>query len=210
MPLITDETVTSYTSLATMKATLELTGETFADPDITLAITAASRSIDNLCRRRFYPDADATSVRYYTPDDCRQLKIDDLVTLTSVQTDTDGDGAFEDTWTENTDFILEPLNAAEDGWPWTTLTVHPSGPFRFPEGMPRSVKVTGKFGWTEAPDAVQEAATVLTSKLMRRAREAPFGVVMAGMEGAAMRIARHDPDVLMLVGPYMRSRISAA
>jgi hypothetical protein len=200
-----------YANGAELKATLELTGETFADPDITLALTAASRAIDNVCDRRFYADADATQVRYYSPDDARILRIDDLVTLTTLVTDPGGDGTFEDAWTLNTDFVLEPLNAAANAHPYTTIAVHPNGSFRLPCSFPRSVKLTGKFGWSAVPEPIKEATMVLASKLMRRAREAPFGVVSVGLEaGAAMRIARNDPDVLMLVGPYRRYPVAVA
>lgn len=201
---------TEYITSDQLKSTLELTGETFADSDIEAAIKAASRGIDNLCGRRFYADTDATKERYYTPDDEAWLRIDDLVELGSLQTDPDGGGTFEDTWVENTDFLLEPLNAPADAKPWTSIRVHPLGNFYLP-CYPRSVKVTGKFGWATVPDEIVEATTVLASKLMRRAREAPFGVVAFGIEaGSAMRIARQDPDVLFLVGDLIRNRIAAA
>lgn len=194
-----------YATSSELKATLSLTGETFADADIALALTAASRGIDNYCNRRFYADPDATQVRYYSPDHPRVLPITDLVTLTALAVDVDGDGAFEQAWTENTHFVLEPLNAATEGKPWTTLTVHPRGGRYFPTYQPRGVRVTGKFGWAAVPDAVKEATVILASKLMRRAREAPFGVVSVGVEeGSAMRIAASDPDVNFLLRSYRR------
>lgn len=199
-----------YVSSAELKATLNMTGETFADADIALALTAASRGIDNLCGRRFYDDNDATSIRYYDPDDPCAVRIDDLVTLTSLETDPAGDGTFPDTWTLNSDFLLGPLNAVADGRPWTEIRVHPRSSFRLP-CWPRAVRVTGQFGWAAVPDEIKEATMVLASKLMRRAREAPFGVVVVGLEqGGAMRIARTDPDVMFLAGPFMRSRVAAA
>jgi hypothetical protein len=40
---------------------------------------------------------------------------------------------------------------------------------------------------------------------MRRAREAPFGVLALGIEGGEIaRIARTDPDVMMLISPFIR------
>ena len=39
---------------------------------------------------------------------------------------------------------------------------------------------------------------------MLRARQAPFGVVAIGLEGQVARIARTDPDVCALIGPYIR------
>jgi hypothetical protein len=197
-----------YASVAEVKKTLELQGETFADADITRALTAASRGLDQLLDRRFWADTDATSVRYYTPVSCEWVEIDDLVTLTSVQTDGDGDGVFEDTWTQNTHFVVEPLNAAADSEPWTHLRVTARGSLGFPLNV-RSVKVTGKFGWSSVPAGVNQATIILASKLVRRAREAPFGVVSIGLD-SAMRIARSDPDVMFLVGDYDRTPVAIA
>jgi hypothetical protein len=203
-------TVKDYVQLEDLKATLELTGQAYADADIALAITAASRGIDNLANRRFYLDADANQVRYYTADDCDFLRIDDLVELTSLTVSAAGDATYGDTWVQNTDFVLGPLNAPANGWPWSTISSHPNGSFAF-NSYPRAVKITGRFGWPEVPYAVKEATVVLATKLMRRAREAPFGVVSFGLEmGGAMRIARTDPDVMFLVGPYIRGRVTVA
>lgn len=195
-----------YATALELKATLSLSGETFADADITLALTAASRGIDNYCNRRFFLDGDASQERFYSPSHPRIVAIDDLVLLTQLDVDVDGDGTFEQAWTLNTHFVAEPLNAAAEGKPWTTFCVHPRGARYFPTYQPRSVKVTGKFGWAAVPEPIKEATVVLASKLMRRAREAPFGVVTVGIdEGTAMRIARTDPDVAFLAGPYCRN-----
>ena len=196
-----------YATSAELKATLELTGETFADADISLALTAASRAIDGAARRRFWVDANANQVRYYSPTTEDWLQIHDLVTLTSLKSDPGGDGTFEYTWTQNTDFVLTPLNAAADSRPWTSIELHPNGSYSFPTDYPRSVELTGKFGWSAVPDAVKEATMIVAAKLVKRAREAPFGIVAAGLEGAAIRIARHDPDVRFLLGPYTRNSL---
>jgi hypothetical protein len=67
------------------------------------------------------------------------------------------------------------------------------------------VKLTGQFGWTILPEAVKAATSILAAKLLRRVREAPFGIVTAGIDqGVAMRIARTDPDVYSLIAPYSR------
>ncbi|HXO86432.1 MAG TPA: hypothetical protein VN803_13010 [Gemmatimonadales bacterium] len=205
-----------YALLADLKATLDLSGETFADADLQLALTAASRAIDNICERRFWPDPDATSVRYYTPRrSSRLLEIDDLIALTSFETDNDADGVFEFSWTVNTDFVLEPLNAPADGEPYTMVRVQPYGHYRLPGAyrgftqrvtLPRTVKVTGQFGWQAVPDEIKQATMILAPRLSRRSREAPFGVIGFAMEGgsSAAMIARQDPDVMMLIGPYVR------
>lgn len=192
-----------YVTAAALKNTLSLTGETFADADVNAAVEAASRGLDEGCGRRFWADPDALQVRYYdaTGD---LVRIDDLVTLTTLATDPGGDGTYEQTWTRDTDFVLSPLNAPADGRPWETVTRHPSGSHRFPAGYPRAVRVTGRFGWPAVPPAIAQATTILAAKLLKRSREAPFGVVSMGLDGAAVHIARTDPDVGFLVRPFIR------
>jgi hypothetical protein len=135
-----------------------------------------------------------------------RVKVGDLVSVTTFQTDPAGNGTFTDTWTANTDYTLEPYNAVLDGKPYRYITRHPRGSFFFPAGYPRSIKVVGKFGWASTPAQVIDATTILASRLIRRKREAPFGVVTVGIDvGAVARIARVDPDVMMLLGPFMEA-----
>ena len=200
-----------YVTIDVLKSTLTLGGTTFADTDLTAVITAASRAVDNLCERRFYLDADATSVRYYTPTQRDILAIDDLIALGSVKTDRIGDGTFPDTWTVNVDFVLEPYNATADPAdprPYTDVRVHPNGSFIFPTGYPRSVKVTGQFGWSSVPDAVQAAAALLATRLLTIRRSAPLGIV--AFDGVAVRIARADSTIMGLLGSYMRHSVAVA
>ena len=67
------------------------------------------------------------------------------------------------------------------------------------------MKVTGQWGWAVVPEPVKQATTLLSARLLKRAREAPFGVLNLGFEGEAARIASHDADVAFLLGPYMAS-----
>ena len=211
-----------YATLTDIKATLTLTGETFADADLRLGLTAASRAIDNICERRFWLDTDATTVRYYTPtrrDARRILEIDDLVTFAALDTDNDGDGVFENSWTLYTDFVLEPLNGAEDGLPYTLIRALPQGTHMFPGGprgimpggvIPRSVRVTGQFGWSSVPDEIQQATVILAGRLTRRSREAPFGLIGFAMETGTnvASLSRTDPDVMMLLAPFRRHLVA--
>ena len=193
-----------YVELEDLKKTLQLDGLNYANLDLKEIISAASRKVDETCDRRFYADTDANQVRYYTPETSYLLEVDDIVTVTSLKTDDDGDGTFENTWTLNTDYTREPLNAAADGQPWTQFCVHPSGGYAFPAGMPRSVEVTGKFGWTAVPAEVKLATKMLAHRYVKRVREAATGVVGFGMDGAVVRIMSVDPDVSDLLAPFMR------
>lgn len=196
-----------YVQLDALKDTLELSGTTFVEADATAALTAASRAIDNYCGRRFYLDESDQS-RYYSPWSGDQLWIDDLSTLTSLASDPGGDNTFEDTWTVNVDFVLEPRSAAADGFPYTSVRrLRGAANFRgFTTWTADTVKITGKFGWSEPPAPVIEATTILATRFLRRAREAPFGIITVGLDAGAARISRLDPDVRMLLDPYTRWR----
>lgn len=198
-----------YVGLHELKETLSLANENYADPDVYRALVAASRAIDEYCGRRFYPDADAAQVRYYTPSNAVGLWIDDLVTLTSLKTDESGDGVFENTWTLNTDFVLEPLNPSPPGAPWRKICVHPSGSYRLPTSYPRTVEITGKFGWTLAPAAVRESTGLLAHRLLKRKREAAFAVAGFGLDGTTIRVPSVDPDVKALLEPFRRDVLLA-
>lgn len=200
---------TLYVQVEEFKSTIELSGTSFSDEDVKIALKAACRAIDEICGRRFYPDSDALQVRYYSPDDMWTLYVDDIVTITSLKTDDGGDGTFENTWTVNTDYIAEPLNAAADAQPWTKLCVHPTGTHYFPTNFPRSVELTGKFGWLTPPAQVEEATSLLAHRLLKRARQAPFGVSGLGLDGSVVRIMMRDPDVCMLLQPFMRDVLVA-
>lgn len=198
----------AYVELEEFKSTAELTGMSFADRDAQRVLVAASRAVDSITGTRFYPDADANQVRYYTADGRGIIEIDDLLTLTSLSSDYDGSGTFEETWTVNTDFTLEPLNAVLNGRPYDTIRIHPRSTYRFSR-YPRSLRVTGKFGWTEAPEGVKTATTMIAARLLKEMREAPLGVIGLGLEGTAVRISRFMPGVEMALAPYTKSQVLA-
>lgn len=200
-----------YAVLETLKATLSLTGQTFADADIAAAITSASRAIDNLCNQRFYADA-TDQIYYYTPARPDLLVLPDVFdSITSVDVDFSGDGTFEQSWVENTNYVAYPLNRATPYRPISWLKVHPLGGFLFPMGYPRTVKVTGKAGWGATPDAVESACSLLATQLLRRSRDAPF--VDSSADGgrsastyayAIAGLAAADPHIRLLLSPYIR------
>lgn len=201
---------TLYVTATELKATLELSNETYADADIAVAVDAASRMIDDHCRRRFYADADALQVRYYSPFIPDLLVVDDVITITELATDPGGDGTFENTWTVNTDYLALPLNRelvdATNYEPWRTIKRHPAGRYQFPTAYPRSVKLTGKFGWPVVPSRVEQATTIMAGRLLKRGRETPYGVVGLGLDGGSVRIPKVDADVQALLARLVRGR----
>lgn len=197
----------TYVTDAALTATIGLTSTTFAAADITAANKAAARAIDDICKRRFWEDASDVT-RYYSPERRDRVEIDDLVTFTSLMTDDNGDGVFENTWTQNTDFVFEPINAPVDdpAGPWTHIRVLPQGSFMFNTFYPRSMQLVGKYGWPAVPDGIVEANTMLATRLLRLAREAPFGVV--AFDGGAIRVARMDSNIMALIRPHMKHAVA--
>jgi hypothetical protein len=185
---------TDYISSSDLKTTLGITVATY-DTDIATAVAAASRGIDGATNRRFWADTGTANVRYYQGSETsRTLTIDDLVSVTELATDTSGDNTFADVLVNNTDFTLEPLNAAAENpaRPYTLVRLHVGSSAYWPI-YPRSVRITGKFGWPAVPSEIVRATTILATKLFKR-QESPFGIVTAGVDDiTAMRIATGAP-----------------
>jgi hypothetical protein len=194
--------MSDYVSLEEMKNTLELQNLTYKDDDLREAITAASRSIDNYCGRTFYSGGTA-DVRYYTATSTTYLDVDDIVSIASFKTDYDGDGVYETTWTQGTDYALEPANAVALSEPFTTIRIlYPRTSLRLPAYV-NGVQVTGQFGWSQAPATVKRATRILSARFVKRG-DAPFGVIGIGFDGSSVRVPSVDPDLHFLLDPYAK------
>ncbi len=192
-----------YVTLEEIKNSQELVGVSFADYDAMKALGAASRAVENITGRPTFGTSVGT--RYYTPTRERWVSIDDLLTVSSVATDQDGDGAFETAWTQNSHYVLEPLNNAAIGWPYDELRVHPHGGLYLP-CWPRSLAVAGTFGWPSVPEDVYAATMIIATQTVKRMREAPFGVVGFGIDNIAVRIAKTDAQICMFLDPYVKGQ----
>jgi len=195
----------AYITVAELAESLSLT-ETFADDDMAQAIDAASAEVDRRCDRTFGIDASPTT-RYYTPNASLVVFIDDLTNTTTpvVSVDLGLDGTFAQSLTLNTQFMLEPLNAVADGVPFTTIRVDAQRSSAYFPLAPRTVRVTGTFGWPAVPAGVKEATAILAARFMKRVREAPFGVAGFGIDGSAVRVSAYDPDVDALLAKFVRT-----
>lgn len=126
-----------------------------------------------------------------------------------VKIDADADGTFETTLTISTDFLVAPLNAADNTpvWPYTeilavsnyTLPVHTSG-------RP-GVQVTATFGWPAVPDDITQACILLSHDLFK-SKDAPFGVAGVNDFGA-LRVTQNR-TIAMLLDPYRKASARAA
>ena len=183
-----------YLTLAALKKTLSISAETYADDDLTLAITAASRAIDEYCGRFFYKDSsDAT--RKYTPLTGDFLYTDDL---SAAPTSVTVNGT---ALVLGADYSLGDANALLDGWPYQALRSLASTSL-FPVADVDSVVVVGKFGWPAVPSQIVSAATSQAARLMRRMREGAQGLVGYGFDGGGGSLPLVDPDLKLMLSPY--------
>jgi hypothetical protein len=196
----------AYVTVEELAETLVVSNEPHIENDFRRAIEAASRHIDRYCGRRFWRDAEADVARVYSTGHSDVLFIHDLAELATLKTDASNDGVFEDVWTA-TDYLLEPLNAVLDDRPFTQISKRGGGTFLFPTSYPATIEVVGAWGWPAVPPQVIEGTIILSSRLVKRAREAPFGLATAGFEGGSTRLAKTDPDVAALLGPFKRGSI---
>lgn len=195
-------TETKYASLTQLKAALGISDST-DDTRLGNVLDDVSRWVDQYCGRRFYV-TEADETRYFTAELAEVLEAGDVVSVTTLATDEDGDRVYERTWAA-TDFDLEPFNAALDGKPYTELRTAPNGHYAFPT-MRRGVKIVGRFGWPAVPDPVREAVIIQAARIFRR-KDAIFGVVGSGEMGHQMVLPRLDPDVKQKLDVFRKEGI---
>jgi hypothetical protein len=196
--------VNAYCTLNQVKASLRIpVSDTVDDELIELAINSASRDIDQATERQFYS---TSATRIYTPQDSYITKIDDLVSLTTLNTSSAADGVFDTTWTA-TDYQLEPLNGIVGGIAVPFDSIRAVGDYTYPiSGGEATVQVTGTFGFSEAPVAIEQATVLLASRIFKR-NDSPGGVMGFGDIGV-VRVSRIDPDIDRLIMPYKKLRFA--
>lgn len=190
-----------YATLQTVKTALGVPLDNYEqDGFIEATVESVSRMIDNHTGRRFYAETDT---RYYAPISIDAIYTDDIISVASLKTDDDNDGTFETTWSAS-DYHLMPFNAGENGRPYTWIEASGYGSHSFPLGVKRAVQIVGSFGFSAVtPKPVSEACKIQSIRLFKR-KDAPFGVVAGGEFNQGMTIPDLDPDVKMLLSPYVR------
>lgn len=195
-----------YTSLAAVRYMLGITNaaDTGNDTYIEGIVHAVSRSIDEYCHRRFFTTT-ADETRYFEGLDHEMCLTDDIITITSLKSDEDGDRTYEITWA-TTDYDPKPDNYSLDNKPIMWLVASPNGTHYFPTHS-KAVQIVGKFGWcalANVPDKIAQACLLQSVRLYKRMREAPFGIVGSSDMGTAVVITKFDPDVELLLQQFVR------
>ena len=195
--------VNGYCSLAEIKASARIT-DNVDDTLLELAVESASRMVDSYTQRYFYNAGTAT--RLFAPQDSYVAEIDDLISLTTLQT-SDGDD-FGTTWAAK-DYQLEPLNGNVDG-----LTGHPATRIRAVDDFifnvldgEATVRVVGVWGWSAVPVAVKQATVIQAARIFKR-NDSPLGIAGFGEMGAVRVGVQLDPDVKHLIDVYRKVRFA--
>lgn len=192
----------SYATLAQFKAAVGIT-DTTDDSALQAVLDATDTLIDLYCDRKT-GFGTATETRYYTAEAYQYCLTDDLVSVTTLQTDDDANGTYETTWTSGTDYVLAPRNAALDGFPYTEIDTSVTWPRNFPKDVYLGVKVTGVFGFPSVPAAVTQAE-IIQAGAVWNSRTAPFGVIGSADLGGILRMSRAlHPEAALILEPYRK------
>lgn len=175
------------------------------DAIIESAIESVSRLIDKITDKRFYA---STQTRYFTAEHPDWLSVPDLISVTTLKTDDDGDRTYENTW-DTGDYDLTPFNAqsdTDDPMPYTAIETTPLGDESFPV-IRRGVEIAGSWGYASSPPApIVEACYLGAHRAMKR-HQTPLGVsatpALAQMNVRVEQL-RSDPDFMTLLAPYVR------
>lgn len=186
-----------YADLTLLKLALAFpVADVTRDDLLNAALSAASRSIDDHCGRRFYLDGSATPRSYRPGDriaDCQFLTDDMGAAPTKVETGNDSDG-----WEDITaDVEFAPENAVARGEAITGL-INDDG---WALGYRDRVRVTARWGFPRVPDQIVQATLILAARLYRR-KDTPEGV-LGSAEWGTVRLSRTDPDVAELISRYV-------
>lgn len=203
----------AYATLPDLKVELGIS-DAVDDTKLITALNAASRQIDKHTgwTHGFWQDL-SVATREFFAEDSRCVCVPEGISTTTgliVRTDQDSDGTFETTLTINTNFIVTPVNAADQVpvEPFTELhIVDYTGSF-FPKWSSTrpGVQVVAKFGWPAVPDDVAKACLIQAVQLFK-ASDAVFGAIQLG-DGFATRVGRGlNPLAESLLEGFCRPRV---
>ena len=190
-----------YCTLSDLKTSLAIE-DIQDDAGLEAAILTASRMIDDYTGRFFYRDGTTAApvTRYYTPDSWYITNLDDFVSLNQIALDDDFDQTYP-TILAASDYLIEPINNARRGWPYTRITAIDR--YIFPYAYPQSVRVQAVWGWPSVPAEIAMATKLQASRLFIR-RQSPFGIAGTPEIGTVRLTSRLDPDVEALIRPFRK------
>lgn len=199
-----------YVGLEEMKDRLGIT-DTSQDYALQTSIAASAGWLNEYTGRHFNR---VTETRTFVPRDIYSLRVDDMVpgTTINLSVDFDGDGIYEQAWTEGTDYQRFTgagtfnVNASGIPRPYEHIRVISSGrtfPFTWPFSPVNRVQINTTWGWPAVPWPVSEANRILAADLFKM-KDAPFGI--AGMGDLGVVRITSNPWLVEQLRPFMRPR----
>jgi len=147
----------SYCNIADVKGVLGITA-TSDDTMLRKICESASRSIDAYCNRFFYTES---ATKYFHGGAKIWLK-PDLLSVTTLKTDEDGDATFENTY-DTTDYYLLPLNE----FPKTEIVISDDSDYgTFAAGIKKGVEIDGLWGYGDGISATPYISDTTTAEAL--------------------------------------------
>ena len=151
----------NYARLPDMLPDLNAYGVTSEDLRVSAAIGEASRAAQTMMGGRQIHSSLVT--RTFDGDGCGKLYVGDILSITTLKFDLDGDRTYEETLA-TTDYHLWPNNP-ESGRGYRRIDIDSYGDYStFPVGR-RCIQIVGKFGMTEIQQAVIIGGAQITGTL---------------------------------------------
>lgn len=190
----------------------EVATTSFWDAPVTTLCTNLSRNFDLLTFRRsgtYYVTDDA--VKYFDGipvtalDYLTELPIGELgATPTLVETSSNGDPSGFATFAA-INYFMWPYNAAIEEQPYTHINLYQS--VSWPTA-PRSIRVTGKWGFSATvPAPVYQALLLYAIRMIRKAQQNYLEVGTLLDTGQVMIGMKKDEDLEVLINYYKKSKI---
>lgn len=197
-----------YAGLEEMNDRLGIT-DTADSAVMQTAIATSAGWINSYCGRHFNRVAET---RTFVPYGIYELDTDDIVpgAPITLSVDYDGDGIYEQTWTQGTDYQLylgkDRFNIGSTGIarPYEKIRVISSGrtfPFLWPFAPLNRVQIVTTWGWPSVPWQVAEANRILAADLFKM-KDAPFGV--AGVADIGVIRVQSNPWLTELLGRFIK------
>lgn len=129
-------------------------------PELVALRDEVSREFDRRTGRQFYS---TTETRVFDGDGCASLYVGDLISVTTLKFDDDGDGTYEITLSAS-DYWLWPANRPT-GYAARRIDLNPNGSYpSLPSGR-QKVQIVGKWGHSEITEAVIVGSSQITGTL---------------------------------------------
>lgn len=188
-----------YTTLEDVKQSLDITGSE-RDDDLMSIIAAATAEIDNYCDRSFAP---VTATRYFdgTTD---ELIVPDLISVTTLKVDLDGNGVYESTLAA-TDYVLYPYQGPPY---WKVRLAENSNYSDFAKGIRKGVQIVGSWGYAATvPLPIRQACLEMVCRTFRQS-QAGFGTEIGTPDIGTQTIFQGmSSDVKRKLSKYVRHEI---